>query len=179
MLILVSPGSTIHRLELLNASDTDIVQEGDLGTIGSQISREALLRLSINYSLAHPVVGVGPGQFSDTVLSDYKKRGIHVQELSTHNGYTQISSECGIPAAGIFIAMIWLTIRNNHRIYRKMRTTKHEMLSRMAFAVMLSAVGLAANLMFHHIGYTMYLSTLTGLSIALELAARSLPFSDS
>jgi O-antigen ligase len=176
MTILVAPGNTLHRLALLvTDSEADFTQADDLRSIDSQVSRQELLRLSIKYTIANPIFGVGSGQFSDSVWSDSKKEGIHRADLSTHNGYTQISSENGIPAVCIFISIILLTIRNNFRVYRSMARLHQDSLSRMAFAVMMASIAMAVNLMFHHVGYTIYLPTLVGLTVALEMAVRELP----
>jgi O-antigen ligase len=175
LLLLISPGATLHRLALLTEADAEGAQGDDAGSIGSQINRQELLKLSIKYTIAHPIFGVGASQFSDTVFVDYKQQGIHMADVSTHNTYTQLSSENGIPALVLFIGMIWLTIRNNYRLYRRIHSEKYEQVSRMAFAVMVSGVALAVNLMFHHVGYTMYIPSIVGLSVALEMAAREIP----
>jgi hypothetical protein len=174
MILVLAPGATLHRMALLTESEADVTPGGDGASVASQLSRRELLRLSIQYTIMHPFVGVGPGQFSDTVGADSQKEGVHKADLSTHNGYTQISSETGVPGALLFISIIGLTILSNYRVYRRMARGSRDSLGRMAFAVLLASVALAANLMFHHVGYTMYIPTLVGLTIALQMAAREI-----
>lgn len=171
IILMIAPSSMLHRMSLLTATEGEAVQANDTGSVDSQFERQQLLRLSIKYTFRNPLFGVGPGQFSDAVWADYKKVGIHVASLSTHNGYTQISSECGLPAFFCFAGMIFLSIRNNFRLARRTSgLPQYELVSRIAFGLTTAGVAFAANLFFHHVGYTMYVASLTGLSIALELA---------
>jgi O-antigen ligase len=68
--------------------------------------RRRLLQESINLTLEHPLVGVGPGCFQAAVYDEAKAKGIrHNVWLMTHNSYTQLSSETGFPG---LILLLWL-----------------------------------------------------------------------
>ena len=71
-------------------------------TSGSAEIRQQLLIRSVQVTLQHPIFGVGPGQFEPASGS------WHV----THNSYTQLSAEAGIPALLIFLLLMWRTFRN-------------------------------------------------------------------
>jgi O-antigen ligase len=72
----------------------------------SSQQRAQLLWRSIELTAKHPLFGVGPGNFA--IMS-----GIwHV----THNSYTQISSEGGIPALIFYVAILWYGFKNLKRI---------------------------------------------------------------
>lgn len=73
---------------------------------GSMDARRDLLNQSIEITLQHPLFGVGPGNFQAITES------WHV----THNTYTELSSEAGIPALVIFLTIIGLTFRNLRRV---------------------------------------------------------------
>jgi len=95
--MLVVPKDYGKRLETLVGT----FQEGDLDR-GSTEARQDLLRLSLKVTAAHPIFGVGPGNFSPYT-------GFwHV----THNTYTQFSSECGVPGLLLFLILIWGAFRN-------------------------------------------------------------------
>jgi O-antigen ligase len=82
-----------------------LVEGGDVensGDHGSLDARRELLMESIQVSLQHPIFGVGPGNFQAVTQS------WHV----THNTYTELSSEAGLPALALFLAIILLTFRN-------------------------------------------------------------------
>lgn len=71
-------------------------------TTGSAEIRQDILQRSLQVTLQHPILGVGPGQFP-LVSGSW-----HV----THNTYTQLSSEAGIPALLIFIALAVRSFKN-------------------------------------------------------------------
>lgn len=74
---------------------------------GSAEIRQDLLQKSLQVTLQHPLLGVGPGQFP-TVSGSW-----HV----THNTYTQLSSEAGIPSLLIFIALAVLSFKNVGKVH--------------------------------------------------------------
>ena len=77
----------------------DVEDSGDHGSLGA---RQELLMESIRVSFQHPIFGVGPGNFQAVTKS------WHV----THNTYTELSSEAGLPALGLFLAILFFTFRN-------------------------------------------------------------------
>jgi O-antigen ligase len=62
---------------------------------GSAQERQRLLQRSLEVTLAHPIFGVGPGQFAE----------ISGSWLQTHNTYTQFSAEAGIPSLILFVML--------------------------------------------------------------------------
>jgi O-antigen ligase len=83
------------------------------GDVGSAEERKRLLQESINLTLEHPLVGVGPGCFQAAVYDEAKAKGIkHNVWLMTHNSYTQISSENGFPGLILFLCLIGASFKN-------------------------------------------------------------------
>jgi O-antigen ligase len=70
-------------------------------------ARRELLKESVRLTFQHPLFGVGPGRFVEA------GGAWHV----THNSYTQLSSESGIPSLILFLMMVWSTLK-------KLRATK-------------------------------------------------------
>jgi O-antigen ligase len=82
-----------------------LVKGGDVegsGDNGSLDARQELLKQSIQVTLQHPIFGVGPGNFQAITES------WHV----THNTYTELSSETGLPGLALFLAILFLTFRS-------------------------------------------------------------------
>jgi O-antigen ligase len=130
--------------------------------------------------MEHPVFGVGPGEFSDYEAAVAKTEGKRGTWLVTHNAYTQVSSEVGIPALLFFLAAIVMSFRTFGRVQRAARA--HPQLRSMAiacFCCQLSLVGFCTAIMFLSLAYTMYLPTMGGLAMAFsrslerELAGQS------
>jgi O-antigen ligase len=82
-----------------------LVEGGDVDGAfdhGSMDARRELLMESIRVTLQHPIFGVGPGNFQAYTKS------WHV----THNTYTELSSETGIPGLALFLTILYFTFRN-------------------------------------------------------------------
>ena len=69
---------------------------------GTAEIRQEMLKKSVELTLQHPVLGVGPGQFQ--MVSGYWHE--------SHNAFTQLSSEAGIPGLLIFLVLIRQAFRN-------------------------------------------------------------------
>jgi O-antigen ligase len=82
--------------------------EEDESAYASRVDREKLFWRSIHITEEHPLFGIGSGNF--TVLSG----NWHV----THNSYTELSAEGGIPALVLFLLMLWRSFRNLHHARR-------------------------------------------------------------
>ena len=82
-------------------------------------SRETLLMTSVNVTLAYPLLGVGPGNFGPTIAEFGRLQGYNWMDLTTHNSYTQVSSETGIPGLLLLLAMIGLSIHSVISVLRK------------------------------------------------------------
>jgi O-antigen ligase len=165
----------LHRYATLFTNDSD-----DLEAVQSTAARTHLLKASIRFTMEHPVFGVGPGEFSDYEAAVAKTEGKRGTWLVTHNAYTQVSSEVGIPALLFFLAAIVMSFRTFGRVQRAARA--HPQLRSMAiacFCCQLSLVGFCTAIMFLSLAYTMYLPTMGGLAMAFsrslerELAGQS------
>jgi O-antigen ligase len=72
---------------------------------GSAEQRQYLFWRSLEVTAEHPLFGVGPGNFP--IISDVWR--------VTHNSYTQISSEGGIPALILYVMVLWAGFKNLKR----------------------------------------------------------------
>lgn len=98
--VVAGSSSYIERIKSITNPDAD--------TSGSSAYRQELLMASIRTTFEHPIFGVGPGQFMQVSGSWHQ----------SHNTYTQISSDAGIPALLIFLVIMWTTARNLARAKR-------------------------------------------------------------
>ena len=172
-LLLVVPASFFHRFTLMafRPETTTARDFSDAAAVASQIQRTALFQLSVIYAIHHPLFGVGPGQFAVAAAGDAAKNGTRPNWLGTHNSYTEIASECGLPAFFLYVAVIVVTLRSNFRIFRR---TAHlaecQDLSALAFCFFSATLVYAICTFFFHIAYSSYLPSITGMSVALRLA---------
>jgi len=148
----------------------------------SSAMRKELLMRSIGATLTHPLLGVGPGEFGLYEGTMSQKLGQHGLWHGTHNTFTQVSSECGLPALFVFVAAIFSAfnlLRKAHRDAR--RQPGNEDIVRTLFCLMLSFVGFFTAITFLNFAYGFYMPTLVGLACAVtfgarrEMALRSMP----
>jgi len=122
----------------------------------STLSRKTLLEESLKMTLHHPVFGVGMGNFSSAQNAEAQKRGLRGIWLGTHNTYTQISSEAGIPAFCVFIAILVLAWRPLSKLYRQTRRDPRPAvrdISNAALATQLCLASFIVYLCFDHVAY--------------------------
>jgi O-antigen ligase len=173
--LLLVPSATVHRL-LLFGTDTEAIQsDSDVAAIESRLQRQEMLRLSLKYTFTRPLFGVGPGQFAVAVAGDAAKEGTHAAWLGTHNSYTQVSSECGIPAFVCYCAVLVFCFQTNRRLYRQSRDNPAlKDVASLSFCLLASTLVYAVSTFFFHIAYSGTLPALAGFSLALRLAAEPL-----
>lgn len=146
----------------------------------SAISRQHLLEESLKLSFLHPLFGVGPGQFGDYEGSAAKERHQRGDWLNTHNSFTQISSECGLPALFLYLGAVIATFSILREIARKVRgRPEFRQIAVACMCLSTAYIGFLVAMFFVNFGYFFYLPLITGLVVAmrrgvnLEIALRS------
>jgi hypothetical protein len=172
VLFAVLPDRTVERLfSFGNAPPSDDVSAE---AAMSQESRKYVLRRSIEFTVTHPVFGVGPGNFMFYDDYDNHEKGMgkgswHVP----HIAYTQVSAECGVPALIFYVIAIVITFRSVgkvHRLCRRHRELKD--ISDLAFCFVVALFGFCVTIFFLPFGYHAYLPMLGGFSVCLTAVAR-------
>jgi O-antigen ligase len=165
--------STLHRLSLLTSADASPAEKvSDLASVASQQEREDLFKTSLRYTMSHPLFGVGPDQFAAAVSQDAARFSQPAPWLGTHNTYTQVSSECGVPALIFYVAVIGLCLRSNLRLYRRTRDRPADSdLAGLSRCLIAGTLVFAVSAFFFHMAYSAYLPTLAGFTVALQFAA--------
>jgi O-antigen ligase len=163
------PAVTLRRLMLLGFDDAS----ADEGAVGSTLQRKELFRRSIQETLTHPIFGVGPGQFAVAVAGEQEKKGERPEWLGTHNSYTQVSAECGIPAFVCYCAVLLLCFRLNYTLYRATRDhPAYRDVAALTFTLLSATVVYSVATFFFHMAYTGSLPWVSGLTLAVYFAAK-------
>jgi O-antigen ligase len=134
---------------------------------GSRNAREYLFRKSVEYTLQKPFFGVGPGQFSSYEGGTVSKEGLRGLWQVTHNTYTQVSSECGIPAMLCYLWAIGSAFSAFRNIHGRARKNKDPEFTSAALCCMLSLFAFALSVVFLSLAYRAYFPMLTALAIAV------------
>jgi O-antigen ligase len=116
-----------ERFEQTNV-DPATYNQGTEASASAQ-QRKELLFQSLKVTFQHPLFGVGPGNFE--IVSGVWR--------VTHNSYTQISAEGGIPALVLYVLIFWRGITNLRDIRRYSQTGKRIRLFSMALEASLAA----------------------------------------
>jgi O-antigen ligase len=161
------PTDMYNRLFSFSADSEDAVQEA----LESTSSREYLLRKSIEFTFDKPIFGVGMGQFSIYEGSAAREAGGRGNWHLTHNAYTQVSSECGIPALLLFLAGIVGTFVTFLRIARRAKAVGHREIMIAANCLMTGFAAFSVAIIFLSLAYAFYLPAMAGIAIAMHYAS--------
>ena len=165
------------RDRYLTVFSTAEVQDRALNAaIGSAESRRYLLMRSIELTAAHPLFGVGVNMFqtaeNGVAIEEGLRKGVwHV----THNMYTQVSSELGIPALFCFLAVLvgsWRSLSRVAKAASGHSSPRAPEIATLAFCLKLSLLSLIVTGAFLSIAYDDLLAVLPALIVALERIAQ-------
>ena len=143
----------------------------DGSAAASTLERQHTLRQSLSITLTHPIFGIGLGNFSPYVNQVNRDSGARKEPwLGTHNTYTQMSSEAGIPALLMFFGIIGVTWRSLTRLIRATRRDDRPRardINHTAQAVQACLGSLCFFLVFIHLAYDVYPHMVIGLALAV------------
>jgi O-antigen ligase len=167
------PGRLISRYK--TTVNEDEAADGEMGDAMAESaststqSRKVLLRHSLIFTMKHPLFGVGPGMFEVADDAYMKSSGFRKGTwLGTHNSYTQVSSELGIPAFLFFVAAVWMSLKGPYSLYTKTRgDPRLEDIGTVALGLHYCMVVYAVTILFEHIAYTIMLPVFGGLAACL------------
>jgi O-antigen ligase len=168
---LMTPTAAMNRILQIGIADERVPIASS--AMASTTSRIELLRLSLVETITHPFFGVGPGQFVVKIAGEREARGEWGVWLGTHNSYTEVSSECGIPALIFYCGVIVLSMRANFRIFKATRARPANAdLAALSLALLSCLIVYAVCTFFFHMSYTVTLPTFAGMTVALHLLAK-------
>jgi len=165
----------LSRLVYIVFDPEDQVSEEN-GALMSQVARTELLKRSIGLTFQHPVLGVGPGMFSEVIWAEGLKKGDRI-DLKTHNAYTQVSSEMGFPGLIFYVMTEFGALLLAFRIFKRAdknlgSNPQCEIIRNLALSLFLMLVGYSVSSIFNHVAYSRHLPTLAGMTIALAVLAQ-------
>jgi O-antigen ligase len=176
LVLTTMPGRLIARYKSVAEEEVDDSEMGAsmaASAASSTQSRKMLLRHSLIFTIRHPLFGVGPGMF--VVADDAYSKELGYSKgtwLGTHNSYTQVSSELGIPAFLFFVTTIVMALKGPYTLYKKTRgDPRLEDMGNAALALHYCLIVYAVTILFEHIAYTIMLPVFAGLAAGLVRTA--------
>jgi len=180
MIALISVPSDV-RVRFLGMFSKNLTVSSDqeagqlLTARASSEERMRLLIDSIIVTLKNPLFGVGLGNFgvrrNEMMLEAGATRGSY---QGTHNTFTQISSEAGIPALILFLLSIgfcWRDIRKTEKFFSGSEDPESVGIRRTAFVLRLLLLSYVVIFCFEYIGYDPFYIVVCGLIASFTQAA--------
>ena len=144
--------------------------------IGSTSARLYYLRTSLMLTLKNPIFGVGPNQFASLEHVVAVERGaLKGKWQGTHNSFTQVSSEAGIPALAFYIACLvfcWKDLTAVERGLAPFRDLRARSVKTAARTLRLALLCYMVFNCFEHVAYSHFLPSLAGLIVAFSRGVR-------
>lgn len=147
----------------------------ELSAIESMELRKDLLFSSMELTLRHPLMGVGPGMFA-VANAKYVEATTGKPNFNawheTHNTFTQVSCEDGLPGLFLYCLAIGLCFKIVRSVEKRAR--QHPSLSslrHMAYALGLALIAFTGTALFASNAYFYYFPMLAGLCVAVDRAA--------
>jgi len=155
-------------------SDSVHLSDSERSAMDSAGLRRELLMSSLELTMRHPLLGVGPGMFA-AANADYtqetKGRASWNAWHETHNTFTQLSCEDGLPGLGIYCATLLLCFQVVFSAARRAKNNPALTLVRpMAFSLRLALVAFTITAIFASNAYAYYFPMLAGVCVAFERA---------
>jgi O-antigen ligase len=168
--------ATIFRSATVEIQGAQTAEEQSLliSARGSSLDRWNLLLNSVKITLQHPILGLGPGNFAPYFASQATASGIFAEWNGTHNTYTQLSSETGIPGLCLYLAVLVSSMRALGQIYRRARRIPGKEASdiaTMALALQTSFMTFCVCALFNHMAYELTMPLMAGITVAMRRAA--------
>jgi len=170
-----STRSALDRFRtLLSTSAPEHLSQSEQSAIESAELRKALLLSSLQLTLRHPLLGVGPGMFAVANANFVEMttgRPNWNAWHETHNTFTQLSCEDGLP--GLFLYCLALLLCFKIVFSAEKRARQNPALSsvrHMAFALRLALIGFTGTALFASNAYMYYFPMLAGLCVAVDRA---------
>lgn len=140
----------------------------------SDAGRMKIWARGLGYMAAHPVLGVGLGNFymaegTISPLARLQERGIGVRWGAAHNSFIQVGAELGILGVLLFAGVMATAFRSLRRVARHPPRTSSSTgdVARLAQSLMAALVGFAVGAFFLSLAYADMLYTLAALAVAL------------
>jgi O-antigen ligase len=143
----------------------------ELAAEESTEGRLEILSRSIQYTLEHPIFGLGLGNFN--LVSGAQHSREPNAWMGTHNTFTQISSEAGLPALALYLALLASAVRSMNHIRRTACRRRHRPeLKLMASATLVSLLSFAFGACVAHLAYEYYYFYVVAIAVALRCISR-------
>ncbi|HLH44194.1 MAG TPA: O-antigen ligase family protein [Bryobacteraceae bacterium] len=175
---MAAPGLTVKRLTVFFEPDQSVASQAEYqferSATQSAQSRLSLLKRSLEITGQYPILGAGIGMFAIAEDKLARAEGVPSMWHGTHNTYTQVSSETGIPGLILFLAILAANWRALSALRRDRRLKLHvdgPEIQTAATALWLILLDTMIYAVFAHFAYSYTIPIISGLVVALSRCA--------
>lgn len=167
-MLAILPKANLERLGTIFAGGQDAQKDADSDEAGESVeSRQYLFWQSVKFTMQHPLFGIGPSQFSNYEGGEAKARGEHGNWHETHNTYTQISSECGVPALIFALLALGSAYRLVNKTYKLAKKQANKEVAAVCLCYLTSLTGYLVCFTFLAGAYRFTLPAMVGIAVAI------------
>ncbi len=148
--------------------------EEDVEANESAATRAYLFKKSISFTFEHPIFGVGPDQFGNYEGKTRRLQGEQGRWQATHCSFTQVSSECGLPALIFYLAGLASAILLIRRTHRNARLQGLDDIANACVCYLVAMTGFFVAITFLSSAYRFYYPAMIGLAVAIHSAANKI-----
>lgn len=153
------------RLQTVWSSSDHDANETAASANESAEGRRLLLLKSIDYTFARPILGLGLGNFKIAMGNDSPD---HLGWFATHDAFTQVSSEGGIPALSLFLLLLYSVISRMYKVGQGLdKNPSHQEMRLVAHATLVSVLSFCFEGFFASIAYDYFLYYPAGIAVGL------------
>jgi len=169
-----STRSALDRFKTILEPATPVhLTESEQSAIESMELRKELLLSSLELTMRHPLMGVGPGMFAvanANFAEETTGRPNWNAWHETHNTFTQLSCEDGLPGVFLYCLTLLFCFGITYWAPKKARPDDPALsqVKHMAFALRLALVGFVGTALFASNAYMYYFPMLAGLCVAVD-----------
>jgi hypothetical protein len=137
----------------------------------------SVLTRSLEYTLDYPMFGLGLGNF---VIANGTDIGLPNAWVGTHNTFTEVSSEAGVPALLLFVGLLVTALRNIKKMAKiSANNPEGRELNLFARATQVSLLSFAFGAFFAHLAYEYYFFYLVGIGVGIQQIAGTMQATSS
>jgi O-antigen ligase len=171
--IALSTRSALDRYKtMLPSSDQAQLSDSERSAVDSAELRKELLRSSLQLTLRHPLMGVGPGMF-EVANADYTEETTGRASFNawheTHNTFTQVSCEDGLPGLFLYCLALLFCFQIVRSVEKRARRDPAlSSIRQVAFALRLALIAFTGTAIFASNAYLYYFPMLAAMCVVLE-----------
>jgi O-antigen ligase len=171
---LLLPSDVLRRYQTILDDRIEEYESAEIRSAqGSALQRRYLFISSLEMTLRNPLFGAGPGNFADAQALELRQEGKAAPWRQTHNSFTQVSSECGIPAALAYAGLLLYCFRTVARIRKAaLSSPQWAGLANASLCASAALLSFTVAATFSSIAYLPYFPMLAGMTVGLKAAAQ-------